>query len=109
VAALIEGADAAVKAASVQLLEIRMAMALGGKAFLKLSGEVAAVEAAVEAGAAHVARRGLLVNKVVIPAPSRELFGDSLPDTFLVVAGDEVKGDGHVVAFIEEEVAQVQA
>jgi microcompartment protein CcmL/EutN len=78
VAALIEGADAAVKAAAVQLLEIRAAMALGGKAFLKLSGEVAAVEAAVEAGAAHVARRGLLVNKVVIPAPSGELFGDSL-------------------------------
>jgi microcompartment protein CcmL/EutN len=78
VAALIEGADAAVKAASVQLLEIRMAMALGGKAFLKLSGEVAAVEAAVEAGAALVARRGLLVNKVVIPAPARELYADSL-------------------------------
>ena len=55
-----------------------MAMALGGKAFLKLCGEVAAVEAAVEAGAAHVARRGLLVNKVVIPAPSRALFGESI-------------------------------
>ncbi len=78
VAALIEGADAAVKAASVQLLEIRMAMALGGKAFLKLAGEVAAVEAAVEAGSAHVARRGLLVNKVVLPNPSRELFGESV-------------------------------
>ena len=78
VASLIEGADAAVKAAPVQLLEIRMAMALGGKAFLKLTGDVAAVQAAVEAGAAPVARRGLLLNKVVISAPSRELFGESL-------------------------------
>src|ERR1039458_3196716 len=36
VAALIEGADAAVKAANVQLIEIRLAMALGGKAFVTL-------------------------------------------------------------------------
>lgn len=78
VAALIEGADAAVKAADVQLLEIRLAMALGGKAFAKLTGKVASVEAAVEAGAAQIARRGLLVNKVVIPAPVRELYGESV-------------------------------
>ena len=32
VASLIEGADAAVKAANVELIEIRLAMALGGKA-----------------------------------------------------------------------------
>lgn len=78
VSALIEGADAAVKAADVQLLEIRLAMALGGKAFAKLTGNVASVEAAVEAGAAQIARRGLLVNKVVIPAPVRELYGESV-------------------------------
>ena len=78
VAALIEGADAAAKAANVQLLEIRLAMALGGKAFVKLSGDVASVEAAVEAGAALISERGLLVNKVVIPAPSKELLGESI-------------------------------
>ena len=78
VAALIEGADAAVKAANVQLVEIRLAMALGGKAFARLTGNVAAVEAAMEAGAARIAQRGLLVNKVVIPAPVQELFGEAL-------------------------------
>ena len=78
VASLIEGADTAVKAANVQLLEIRLAMALGGKAFVKLVGDVAAVQAAVEAGAAQVAARGLLVNKVVIPAPVKEIFGESI-------------------------------
>jgi len=78
VAALIEGADAAVKAATVQLIEIRLAMALGGKAFARLTGNVAAVQAAVEAGAAVIARRGLLVNKVVIPAPVKEIFGETL-------------------------------
>jgi len=78
VAALIEGADAAVKAADVQLLELRLAMALGGKAFAKLTGNVASVEAAVEAGAAHIAQRGLLVNKVVIPAPAKEILGEMI-------------------------------
>ncbi|MGA2624109.1 MAG: BMC domain-containing protein [Bacteroidota bacterium] len=76
VAALIEAADAAVKAARVQLIEIRLAMALGGKAFLTLTGEVAAVQSAVDAGAAIVAEKGLLVNKVVIPQPRKELLSE---------------------------------
>ncbi|MEK9138812.1 MAG: BMC domain-containing protein, partial [Bacteroidota bacterium] len=74
VASLIEGADAAVKAARVELIEIRLAMALGGKAFCTLTGDVAAVKAAVDAGAAAVAEKGLLVNKVVIPHPRKELL-----------------------------------
>ena len=74
VASLIEAADAAAKTANVQLMEIRLAMALGGKAFVTLTGEVAAVRSAVEAGARIVAEKGLLVNKVVIPAPSPELY-----------------------------------
>ena len=78
VASLIEGADAAVKAADVELIEIRLAMALGGKAFARMTGDVASVSAAVEAGAARIAERGLLVNKVVIPAPAAELFGETI-------------------------------
>src|SRR5215468_10415976 len=63
VASLIEGADAAVKAANVQLIEIRLAMALGGKAFVTLTGNVAAVEAAVAAAADVVGGKGMQVNK----------------------------------------------
>jgi len=74
VASLIEGADAAAKAARVELIEIRLAMALGGKAFLTLTGDVAAVQAAVDAAAAIIAEKGLLVNKVVIPSPRKELL-----------------------------------
>jgi microcompartment protein CcmL/EutN len=76
VASLIEGADAAVKAARVQLIEVRLAMALGGKAFVTLTGEVSAVQSAVDAGAAVVAEKGLLVNKVVIPSPRKELISE---------------------------------
>ena len=73
VAALIEGADAAVKAAAVDLLEIRLAVALGGKAFVTLTGTVSAVQSAIEAGARVISEKGVLVNQVVIPNPREEL------------------------------------
>ncbi|MCC6293019.1 MAG: BMC domain-containing protein [Bryobacterales bacterium] len=78
VASLIEGADAAVKTANVELIEIRLAMALGGKAFATMTGDVAAVQAAVDAAAAVVGQRGMLVNKVVIPHPRPELLNEMI-------------------------------
>lgn len=78
VASLIEGADAAIKSANVNLIEIRLAMALGGKAFCTLTGEVAAVTSAVEAGAKVIADRGLLVNKIVIAHPRDELLREMI-------------------------------
>src|SRR6185369_14561762 len=78
VASLIEGADAAVKAANIQLIEIRLAMALGGKAFVTLTGDVAAVQSAVDAGAQVVGQKGMLVNKVVIPHPRPELLNEMI-------------------------------
>lgn len=74
VTSIVEGADAALKAAAVKLLRIHVAMAIGGKGFLLLTGEVSDVEAAVDAGAARIGERGLLVSRVVIPRPSEELF-----------------------------------
>lgn len=76
VASLIEGADEACKTADVQLIEMRLAMALGGKAFCTLTGDVAAVTSAVEAGAEIIAAKGLLVNKVVIPNARQELLNE---------------------------------
>ena len=74
VSTLLEGADAAVKAGNVQLLEIRLAMALGGKAFCTMTGDVAAVQAAVEAGGPASAQSGMLVNALVIPRPHPEAW-----------------------------------
>ena len=76
VASLIEGADAAVKAANVTLIEIRLAMAMGGKAFVTMTGNVAAVQSAVDAAAQVVGQKGMLVNKVVIPSPRLELLNE---------------------------------
>ncbi len=65
--------DAAAKAASVTLIEIRVANGIGGKAVLILTGSVADVEAAIRAGEAAIAHTGLLVSSVIIPAPHPEL------------------------------------
>jgi microcompartment protein CcmL/EutN len=74
VATLIEGADAAVKAANVTLLEIRLAMALGGKAFCTLTGDVGSVQSAVAAGRRVISDAGALVNAVVISRPHADVY-----------------------------------
>jgi microcompartment protein CcmL/EutN len=71
---IIEVADAAVKAANVTLFRVHLAMALGGKGFVLLTGDVASTEAAVTVGARVAGRDGILVDRAVIPRPSRELF-----------------------------------
>lgn len=76
VASLIEGADAAVKAANIKLIHVRLAMALGGKAYCTFTGEVAAVQAALDAGAYIIEEKGMLVNKVVIAQPRQELLNE---------------------------------
>ena len=74
VASLIEGADAAAKTSDVQLIEIRLAMALGGKAFVTMTGDVASVEAAVAAGRKVIADAGMLVNAVVNARPHPDVY-----------------------------------
>jgi microcompartment protein CcmL/EutN len=75
-ASIIEVADAAVKSANVTLLRVHLAMALGGKGFVLLAGDISSVQAAVAAGAKVAGDDGMLVGKGVIAAPSAELFRD---------------------------------
>ena len=76
VASVIEAADAAVKAAKIELVNIHLAMAIGGKGYVTLTGEVGAVQAAVDAGAALIEKKGLLVEKVIIPSPRIEIINE---------------------------------
>ncbi len=69
VATLLLAADAAAKAAPVTLMEIRLAMALGGKAFCTPTGDVGSVNSAIAAGRQIIAEAGVLVNAVVITRP----------------------------------------
>lgn len=72
--AAIHAADAAAKAAEIDLLEVRLGRGLGGKSFITLTGEVAAVEAAVKAAEALEETQGLMAQSVVIPAPHPDLL-----------------------------------
>lgn len=67
-------ADSAVKAANINLIEVRLGTGIGGKSFVTLTGDVGAVQAAVTAGAKAVEPSGTLIDKVVIARPSKELF-----------------------------------
>ena len=78
--ATLRAADAAMKGARVDLVEIRIANGLGGKAISLYTGEVADVEAAVELGAARVDGANLL-ETVVIPRLHREMAENLLAGT----------------------------
>ena len=73
-AAAIRAADAAVKAAEVRLVELRLATGLGGKAYFVLAGDLFFVEAAVEA-ATDAAGRERLVNVELIANPHPDAAG----------------------------------
>jgi microcompartment protein CcmL/EutN len=55
VAAIIEAADAGVKGAAVELLELRLADGLGGKGYLLFDGSVSDVQAAVSTAVERIA------------------------------------------------------
>jgi microcompartment protein CcmL/EutN len=66
VATVIQAADAGVKAAYVELSAVRMADGLGGKGYVLFSGDVAEVEAAVEAAEQWSAAAGHVLEVHVI-------------------------------------------
>ena len=68
---LVQGADAALKAANVNLVEWRQ-VGSGIVSFV-VEGEVAAVRAAIEAGRTAAANVGEVISDVVIPRPVNEL------------------------------------
>lgn len=81
----LEAADAGVKAADVRLLGTERADA--GLVTVKFLGDVAAVKAAVDAGAAAAGRIGQLVAVHVIPRPHEDIG---------VVAEDDDEGDSRI-------------
>lgn len=77
-AAAIVAADVAVKAAPVQLIEIRLPFAMGGKAFTVFTGEVSAVRSGVETAVAKLKDEGVIDSFTVIPAPHKDLISKLL-------------------------------
>lgn len=73
-ASAITAADEAVKSADVHLIEIRLGRGLAGKAFVVLTGEVAAVRSAVTAAVSALSEEAMLLGFTVIPSPHPELI-----------------------------------
>lgn len=73
-AASIVAADIAVKAAPVDLIEIRLPFAMGGKAFTVFTGEVSAVRSAVNTAAEQLKDEGVIDSFEVIPSPHKDLI-----------------------------------
>ena len=73
-ASCIIAADAAAKAGQVDLIEIRFAAGLGGKAYVTMTGEVSSVQASVDAGIRVVDESGTgpVMSHIVIPSPDED-------------------------------------
>ena len=71
--AAVVAADAAVKAADIHLMDVRLGRGLGGKSFITMTGDVAAVRAAIHAAEGMPEVKGLLSESVVIPHPHPDI------------------------------------
>jgi len=71
VAASLEAADAALKAAEIRVGRLHPASGFGGKGYFTILGQLSDVEAAVDAAASLAAER--LLDQEIIPAPHSEL------------------------------------
>jgi len=73
VASAVVASDVALKTATVDLFDLRIANGLGGRSFLALTGEVSDVRSAVASAARAAEEAGHLAREVVIPRPHPDL------------------------------------
>ena len=71
---IIWSADAAIKTAGIEIVEIRIARALGGKNICIVNGNLSDVREAMEAAIVYPEQKGFLVDFQVIAAPSEDLY-----------------------------------
>ncbi len=72
-ASIVVAADEAAKTAAVSLIELRLAKGMCGKSYLMLTGEVAAVEAAIQKARQGVGEKGMYLDSSVIPQPDLQI------------------------------------
>lgn len=73
-ASIIVAADVAAKTSAVDLIELRIARGMCGKSYMTLTGEVAAVTAAIEKAKAELEPKGTFLDCSVIARPSEKLW-----------------------------------
>jgi microcompartment protein CcmL/EutN len=73
-ASIIVAADIAAKTAIVKLIEVRIAKGMSGKSYVFMTGEVAAVEAAIEKAKQAIKEEGTYLDSAVIARPAKDLW-----------------------------------
>jgi len=74
IAAAIVAADIAAKTSEVTLIELRLARGMCGKSYMLLTGEVAAVSAAIENAKKGLKDEGMLLDSSVIAGPDKKMW-----------------------------------
>lgn len=74
VAQAIVGADVAAKTSDVKLVELRLARGMCGKSYLILTGEVAAVQAAIDRAKDGAGEYGMYLDSTVIAGPDKKTW-----------------------------------
>ena len=70
---IIVAADVAAKTAIVDLIEVRVARGMCGKSYVMLTGEIAAVEAAIQAAKQTIEESGMYLDSSVIAHPDKKI------------------------------------
>ncbi len=73
-ASIILAADIAAKTSEVHLIELRIARGMCGKSYMLLTGEVAAVDAAIEKAKNEVGSGTMFLDSSVIPNPDEKIW-----------------------------------
>ena len=73
-ASIILAADIAAKTAIVDLIELRIARGMCGKSYMLLTGEVAAVESAIEKAKREVSDGTMFLDSSVIASPDDKMW-----------------------------------
>ncbi len=72
-ASCIIAADTAAKKADIKLIDLRLANALGGKAYVTLTGKIGSVRSAVAGGCNEIKEEGIIIRRVIIANPHKDL------------------------------------
>lgn len=78
VVSAIKAADLAIKEAELDLLRVHVAMAIGGKGFVVMTGDIGALEAAVKPAVEYCRQEGMLAGYAIIRNPHEEVLRELL-------------------------------
>ena len=84
VAAMIVAADTAAKTAEVELIEMRLARGMCGKSYMLITGEVAAVSAAIDRAIEAAGDKGMFLDSSVIANPDDKLWETIVEEQTLI-------------------------